>query len=73
MAVKTNTETKLIIKVQTGTTTEGKATYIQRNFENVNPSLSEDNALDIGKKLAELQKYPLGSVQRQDLVEIAEA
>ena len=32
---------------------------------------SEDDILDIGQKIAGLQKYNLGSVNRQDTAEIA--
>lgn len=73
MAVKQNSDLKLIIKVQTGTTATGKASYSQRSFDNINPELSIDNVWDIGQKLAGLQKYTLGSVYRQDLAEITEA
>lgn len=41
------------------------------SFGYINPSLSEDDILDIGQKIAGLQKYNLGSVNRQDTAEIA--
>ena len=62
MAVKKNAECEIIIKVETGTTS---------SFGYINPSLSEDDILDIGQKIAGLQKYNLGSVNRQDTAEIA--
>ena len=58
-------------KVETGTTSTGKASYSSRSFGYINPSLSEDDILDIGQKIAGLQKYNLGSVNRQDIAEIA--
>lgn len=70
MAVKKNAECEIIIKVETGTST-GKASYSSRSFGYINPSLSEDDILDIGQKIAGLQKYNLGSVNRQDTAEIA--
>ncbi len=73
MAVKQNVETKIIIKVQTGTSSTGKATYTQRSFSNINPAITEDDVWDIGTKLGGLQKYPMGSVNRQDLAQIVEA
>lgn len=70
MAVKQNIECEIIVKVQTGTTATGKASYSSRSFNYINPSISEDDILDIGQKLAGLQKYNLGSVNRQDTAEI---
>lgn len=66
MAVKKNAECEIIIKVETGTTS-----YSSRSFGYINPSLAEDDILDIGQKIAGLQKYNLGSVNRQDTAEIA--
>lgn len=72
MAVKKNAECEIIIKVETGTTSTGKASYSSRSFGYINPSLAEDDILDIGQKIAGLQKkYNLGSVNRQDTTEIA--
>ena len=62
MAVKKNAECEIIIKVETGTTSTGKASYSSRSFGYINPSLSEDDILDIGQKIAGLQKYNLGSL-----------
>lgn len=71
MAVKKNAECEIIIKVETGTTSTGKASYSSRSFGYINPSLAGDDILDIGQKIAGLQKYNLGSVNRQDTAEIA--
>ena len=38
MAVKKNTECEIIIKVETGTTSTGKASYSSRSFGYINPS-----------------------------------
>ena len=67
MAVKKNAECEIIIKVETGTTSTGKASYSSRSFGYINPSLAEDDILDIGQKIAGLQKYNLGSVNRQQM------
>lgn len=73
MAVKKNVQCSIVIKVQTGTTTTGKASYTSRSFGDINPEISDDNVLNIGQKLAGLQKYDLGSVNREDTAEIAQA
>lgn len=73
MAVKKNVECNIVIKVQTGMTTTGKPSYTSRSFGNINPEISDDNVFNIGQKLADLQKYTLGSVNREDLAEIAQA
>lgn len=70
MAIKKDAECEIIIKVETGTTSTGKASYSSRSFGYINPALTEDDILDIGQKLAGLQKYTLGSVNRQDTAEI---
>ena len=54
MAVKKNAECEIIIKVETGTTSTGKASYSSRSFGYINPSLAEDDILDIGQKIAGL-------------------
>lgn len=71
MAIKKNAECEIIIKVETGITTTGKTSYSSRSFDHINPSLTEDDILDIGQKLAGLQKNKLGSINRQDTAEIA--
>ena len=73
MAVKENIQCSIVLKVQTGTTTTGKASYTSRTFGDINPEISDDNVLTIGQKLAGLQKYDLGSVNREDTAEIAQA
>lgn len=73
MAVKKNMQCSIVLKVQTGTTTTGKAIYTSRTFGDINPEISDDNVLTIGQKLAGLQKYDLGSVNREDTAEIAQA
>ena len=73
MAVKKNVQCGIVLKVQTGTTTTGKASYTSRTFGDINPEISDDNVLTIGQKLAGLQKYDLGSVNREDTAEIAQA
>lgn len=73
MAVKKNVQCSIVLKVQTGTTTTGKASYTSCTFGDINPEISDDNVLTIGQKLAGLQKYDLGSVNREDTAEIAQA
>lgn len=70
MATKQNSTCEIIVKVQTGTTTAGKASYTSRKFGSINPTLSNDDILEIGQKLAGLQKYTLGMVKRQEAAEI---
>ena len=60
MAVKKNAECEIIIKVETGTTSTGKASYSSRSFGYINPSLAEDDILDIVGDEKELGK-PVGS------------
>lgn len=73
MAVKKNQEVTIVVKVQKGTTSTGKASYTNRNFVNINPAITDEQVLSTGEGLANLQKYPLGSVHRKDEAEIAKA
>lgn len=73
MAVKNNQECKIVLKVQTGVSSSGKAAYGQRTISYINPAVTDDDVLDIGTKLAGLQAHPLSSIKRQDVAEIAQA
>ena len=57
MAVKKNAECEIIIKVETGTTSTGKASYSSRSFGYINPSLAEDDILDIGQNMDTIIQY----------------
>lgn len=70
MAVKKNSETDMVLKVQTGISEDENPTYSRRTIGNINPSLSDDNFLDVGTSIASLQKYTLGTVIREDSAEI---
>lgn len=65
-ATKSNETTKLILKVQTGTTDLGNPVYASRTFSKFNPSIADADLLTIGEAMANLQKYPLASINRQD-------
>ncbi len=72
-AVKNNPSTKLVLKVVTGTTTDGKALTKSRTFGNVNPALSDDDLLTVGTKIGNLQAHDVATMQRVDTSEISEA
>lgn len=72
-ATKKNQTSKLIIRVESGVNSSGAAVYSQRTFTHINPALSDDDVLNIGKVLGALQKYPVDSVNRQDAAALAEA
>ncbi len=70
---KTNLGTKFILAVETGVTAGGASAYSQRSIAHVHPSLSDEDALDIGTAVAALQSYPLGTVTRQDTAVLTRA
>ena len=73
MAVKkTETATKMILKVQTGTDKKGAPTYSQRMVQNVNPTLGDEDFLAIGKSLGGLQSHTVHDVVRQDAAALTE-
>lgn len=72
MAVKQNSETDMILKVQTGVSEDESPTYSRRTIGNINPSLTDDDFLAVGTAVAGLQKYTLDTVVREDSAEIVE-
>lgn len=74
MAVqRSGAASKLIVKVETGVTANGTATYSQRTFTHINPELGDADVLDLGKALGGLQAHPVASVNRQDAAKLEEA
>lgn len=72
MAVKQNSETDMVLKVQTGVSEDESPTYSRRTIGNINPSLTDDDFLAVGTAVAGLQKYTLDTVVREDSAEIVE-
>ena len=70
MAVRSSEVTRLNLKVVTGSDENGTDTIATRGFT-VNPELDDDTLLSIGKKLGNLQSYPVEAVARQDSAELA--
>ena len=74
MAVtKTSQSAKLIIKVQTKTDANGDAVYAQRSINNLNPVVADSEVYTVGTVVAELQKYPVEAVSRQDVAALVNA
>ena len=71
MAKRTETVSKLILKVVTGTNTDGTEKITQRSFKNLNPELTDDQFLAVGKKLGSLQSQPVACIARQDASSLA--
>lgn len=70
MAVRSNEVTRLNLKVITGSDENGKDTIATRGFT-VNPELDDDAILSIGKKLGNLQSFPVEAIARQDNASLA--
>ena len=70
MAVRNNEGTRLNLKVITGSDENGKDTIATRGFT-VNPELDDDTILSIGKKLGNLQSFPVEAIARQDSASLA--
>ena len=71
MAKRTETVSKLILKVVTGTNADGTEKITQRSFKNLNPELTDDQFLAVGKKLGSLQSQPVACIARQDTSSLA--
>lgn len=68
--VKSGESAKLIIKVQTGTNTNGDPTYAQRSISNLNPAATDADVYAVGAAIGKLQEFPVDSVNRQDTAEL---
>lgn len=67
MAVNKAEQTaKLMIKVQTGVNASGNPVYRQRSFANMNPALTDEDALGIGTMIGELQEHVVEAISRQE-------
>ena len=73
MAVKKEQTAKLVLKVQTGTGSNGAAVFNQRSFAHINPLLSDDDFVDIAQALGALQMHTVGAISRQDAAELSKA
>ena len=68
-----STEVDLIYRVQTGTNSNGDATTASRTINNFNPSVSDDDALEIAKGIASLQDFPFVLATHRTDKELADA
>ena len=74
MAVnKSEQAAKLMIKVQTGVNASGNPVYRQRSFASMNPALADEDVLNIGTTIGQLQKHNVESISRQDNAVLATA
>ena len=73
MAVKKEQTAKLVLKVQTGTGSNGAAVYNQRSFAHINPALSDDDFVDIAQALGALQMHTVSAISRQNVAELSKA
>ena len=71
MTQRTNAVTKLQVKVITKTNSQGKDIIATRSFT-MNPELTDEDILSIGRKLSRLQNLPVQGVCRQDTAGLAE-
>ncbi|MFA6849232.1 MAG: DUF1659 domain-containing protein [Selenomonadaceae bacterium] len=71
MAVKSNQTSKMILKVQTGTSSTGAAVYSTRSFAHINPTLTDNDFVTIGAAVGALQANTVGSINRQDAAKLA--
>ena len=65
-ASRKDMETKMIIRVQVGTDTEGNPVTENRTISHWNPELTDDEFLKFGNMLGGLQTDTIDSVRRQD-------
>jgi hypothetical protein len=71
MTQRTNAVTKLQVKVTTKTNSQGKDIIATRSFT-MNPELTDEDILSIGRKLSRLQNLPVQGICRQDTAGLAE-
>lgn len=67
MAVVRSTDaSRLMLKVQTGTGTNGKPVFKTRIFTGIKAAAADEAVYEVAAALAALQLYPLDAIQRQD-------
>lgn len=66
MAQRSESKTKLMINVETGTKSDGTPIVKARTISNVNPALTDDDILAVGNALGQLQTNKVSSISRQD-------
>jgi hypothetical protein len=66
MAVRAKEATTLKITRVLGTTSTGKDTFGYLNFTHVNPEVADDDLLEIGTQLGNLQAFPVENIGRVD-------
>lgn len=69
-ATRDNQKTAMQLRLEVGTTAGGGTQYSTRTISDVNPSVSDDDFLNVGTALVGLQNYNLGSLMRRDIVTI---
>lgn len=67
MATRSGEESKLLLKVEYGTTASGNTTYRTRTLSNINPDLSDNNAYSIMTKLGAMQTHTVAEIKREDI------
>ncbi|RGJ93367.1 DUF1659 domain-containing protein [Megamonas funiformis] len=63
---------QILYKVQTGTTSAGKPSYSTRTVSDINPTITAENAFNIGTAIAGLQKYTVAGVYLRNTIELAQ-
>ena len=69
-ALRVNEESKLTLKVATGTTARGGTSYSNRNVVNISPVATDTKVLEFATGYAALQSHTLGSVVRTNTAEL---
>ena len=72
MATKSNTSTKLTLKVLEKNTETGAEKIYQRAINNIDPALNDDVLYGLGLVMAGLQKHELISISRTDSAILSE-
>ncbi len=70
-ATRLNPVTKLNLKVVTATNSAGHEVIATRSYA-VNPDIADEALLSIGRKLGDLQTFPVHAIDRQDTADLAE-
>lgn len=63
---------RLQLQVVIGTTPEGKPILRTRSYSNVKPDAGNEELLQTGRELANLQQHPLEAIRRVDEAELEE-
>lgn len=65
---ETSKETTIMYALQIGIDSDNKPITRTKSISNINPSVTLENIYTLGSGITNLQKYPVASISRKDVI-----